>query len=537
MSFAAYHNSADRFDAPKCHPNTRVAILNKLADWALSDPGAFILWLYGPAGSGKSAIGNSLAERFAEIGMILASFFFFRSDHRRNNGRLLVATLAYQVSIVIPPFQPLLEDAVETHPRIFEDSIAVQFTKLIVEPLQHLSSQGVFSSVAMPRLIVIDGLDECGNHSMQTQIVQAVAGLQSRTNLPFRFLITSRAESQIVATFNSARLRTAGRIVLDDEYMPAKDISTFLRDRFSDIRNNHQLKSSLRQDWPGESVIDAIVDKSSGQFIYASVFIRFVDSPRHNPNKRLEIALGLRPSERDLPFAELDTLYQHIFSAVEDIDSTRRLLAFLYFIQSGAQGDVRQFFNQLNGNEYDLEDIALVRSVLEVDDEMVEELLLDLAPVMTVKKSVERSVTRIVKRTVKRTAARDGNVHFFHKSLYDFLCDPRRSGHHSLDFPATFAEAASSLARIITTVDKEDLPSHDECYGALLCCCKEARLTEELRVLLLSLPNEGDDGLSTYIQLRFTCGHKIVRPSLCNFLVMIAQKVISRHIFPIFIHS
>lgn len=519
MSFAAYHNSADRFDAPKCHPNTRVTILNKLADWALNDPDAFILWLYGPAGSGKSAIGNSLAERFAEIGMILASFFFFRSDHRRNNGRLLVATLAYQVSIVIPPFQPLLEDAVETHPRIFEDSIAVQFTKLIVEPLQHLSSQGVFSSVAMPRLIVIDGLDECGNHSMQTQIVQAVAGLQSRTNLPFRFLITSRAESQIVATFNSARLRTAGRIVLDDEYMPAKDISTFLRDRFSDIRNNHQLKSSLRQDWPGESVIDAIVDKSSGQFIYASVFIRFVDSPRHNPNKRLEIALGLRPSERDLPFAELDTLYQHIFSAVEDIDSTRRLLAFLYFIQSDAQAGVRQFFTLLNGNEYHLGDIALVRFVLEVDDEMVEELLLDLAPVITVRRTVRRTVGSAVKR--------DGSVYFFHKSLYDFLCDPRKSGHHSLDFPATFAEAASSLARIITTVDKKDLPSHEHCYRALLCCCKEARLTEELRVLLLSLPNEGDDGLSTYIQLRFTWGHKIVRPSLCNFLVMIAQKVIS----------
>jgi len=54
---AAFHNSKERFDPPKCHPKTRIAVLDKIMRWIKweGDLESFIMWVYGPAGAGKSA--------------------------------------------------------------------------------------------------------------------------------------------------------------------------------------------------------------------------------------------------------------------------------------------------------------------------------------------------------------------------------------------------------------------------------------------------------------------------------------------------
>ena len=76
----AFYDSDNRADPPKCHPNTRVAVINMIKDWAtgLFDTNSFLLWLYGPAGAGKTAIARKVAELFTGHGP-LASFLFFRS--------------------------------------------------------------------------------------------------------------------------------------------------------------------------------------------------------------------------------------------------------------------------------------------------------------------------------------------------------------------------------------------------------------------------------------------------------------------------
>jgi len=45
----------------------------------------------------------------------------------------------------------------------------------------------------------------------------------------------------------------------------------------------------------------------------------------------LDIVLGIRPPHRDLPFSELDALYTHIFSGVEDIERVLEILSFIFF--------------------------------------------------------------------------------------------------------------------------------------------------------------------------------------------------------------
>jgi Cdc6-like AAA superfamily ATPase len=64
----AFYDSDNRPDPPKCHPNTRVAVINKITEWAIGmiDTDAFMLWIYGPAGAGKTVIARKVAELIAE---------------------------------------------------------------------------------------------------------------------------------------------------------------------------------------------------------------------------------------------------------------------------------------------------------------------------------------------------------------------------------------------------------------------------------------------------------------------------------------
>jgi DNA replication protein DnaC len=44
------------------HPSTRVAVLEHIMSWILDlQKICFFMWLYGPAGAGKSAIAQSIA--------------------------------------------------------------------------------------------------------------------------------------------------------------------------------------------------------------------------------------------------------------------------------------------------------------------------------------------------------------------------------------------------------------------------------------------------------------------------------------------
>ncbi len=58
------YDSPDHVDAPKCHPNTRKAVLDEIMNWIILMVARtqWILWLNGAAGAGKSAIGRSIVD-------------------------------------------------------------------------------------------------------------------------------------------------------------------------------------------------------------------------------------------------------------------------------------------------------------------------------------------------------------------------------------------------------------------------------------------------------------------------------------------
>jgi len=331
---AAFHNSDERFDPPKCHPNTRLAVLTKIMKWIKweEDIEAFIMWVYGPAGAGKSAIAQTIAEMCDEEMLLLASFFFSRNDASRSTVKPLVATIAYQIISNLPQTRDIILGVIERDPLIFTKSLAVQVESLIMRPLQSLTESGSFNNSTSRHLIIIDGLDECFDPKVQQHIVEVLASSRRQHHLSLNFLIASRPEQHVSLAFSTGILPTVtSRIALDESYLPEEDIEMFFTDKFQAIKSTHPLRAYIPPQWPGPVVLNRLISKSSGQFIYASTVIGYVTSIRHKPTDRLDIVLGIRPAQKDLPFSELDALYTQILGGVEDMERVLEILSVILF--------------------------------------------------------------------------------------------------------------------------------------------------------------------------------------------------------------
>ena len=320
----AFHDSDELYELPKCHPGTRKAILKLIMSWIEGERirTSFILWMYGPAGAGKSAIAKTIAEMCAEARLLAASFFFSRTASGRNVKTSLMSTLAYQLSLSIPEMRETVSDAIGHDPTIFFRSLPTQITKLIVEPLNYVASNQKPLEVTVTKCVVIDGLDECGNVQAQVEILDALAKLMSTCSFPLLFLVASRPEYDIREAFNRNTLCSiTTTLALDINYRANKDIRKFIASRFGKIKQTHPAKNHIPDSWPSPNDMRNLVGKASGQFIYASTVMKFIESRQHLPSKRLEIVLGTSPrAPDDTPFAQLDAMYHHILSRVSDLN-------------------------------------------------------------------------------------------------------------------------------------------------------------------------------------------------------------------------
>lgn len=258
------------------------------------------MWLYGPAGAGKSAIAQTIAEKLYAMKLLLASFFFSRTDAKRNHEKSFIATIAYETAMIISETKTAIEKAVDDDPALFARSLEAQLTTLVIGPLLQLKDSGYFIRNPSSRVVVIDGLDECNNPEVQCYILEVIAGVLQQYDLPLLFLITSRPEQHLTAAFNFGSLeKNTTRLALDDKFLPDDDTRVFLRDSFVKVKQTHPLKAYIPSGWPAPDLTNAIIQKSSGQFIYASTLMKYIASIRHRPMVRLQEMLGVQPSQNE----------------------------------------------------------------------------------------------------------------------------------------------------------------------------------------------------------------------------------------------
>ncbi|KAJ7245803.1 hypothetical protein C8J57DRAFT_1190790 [Mycena rebaudengoi] len=344
VSLEAMHDSADNDAQPKCHPETRTKMLEKLYNWCIASEwsDAFeqesqdsewesedseqesedshpeqdstsikvvpeacsVLWLYGPAGAGKSAIMRTLAERLADSSQFGGSFFFKRGHPTCGNSNKLFATLAYQLAFNIPHLKARISNIIAETPAVVSKSIKVQLQKLIAEPCRQLDTLG-------PITVIIDGLDECNDPQ---EVLHCVGNsIRKLDSFPLQFLIVSRPEPNIREIFQGSLFHALHHSFNVEKSL--EDVRKYLEDEFSRIhREHHQTMARVPNPWPSQNVIEYLVEKSSGYFTFAVTVIKFVDDKNFRPTEQLEELQD--SSHLESPFNALDRLYTQILSTV-----------------------------------------------------------------------------------------------------------------------------------------------------------------------------------------------------------------------------
>ncbi|KAF9443199.1 hypothetical protein P691DRAFT_646398, partial [Macrolepiota fuliginosa MF-IS2] len=332
---AAFDDS-DRDPPPRCHPGTRLAILQRAQDFFV-DPHREkkMFWIVGPAGVGKSAIMQSLAETVssANSDVVLGASLFF-SINGRNDGSKTLTTLAYQIAVNDLSYRQFIRNEVENDPTLLQKALPAQFKKFFVDPFVTRAGGGSQRRF----LILIDGLDECNSNDTQCKLLGLISFFCLRyPRAPLVWIIASRPEPHITAYFSRPGLSSLYEMenILINSDEGREDVERYLRDELGKLRPKYSALASAIQ-WPPEGDFLKLSAGADGLFAFASTAVRFIDDPvSGNPVSQLKQVLEVidnilsRPRDDNVhPMGGLDALYSHILSRVPRyiLPTTKKLL-------------------------------------------------------------------------------------------------------------------------------------------------------------------------------------------------------------------
>jgi NACHT domain len=263
-----------------CLLGTRTELLQRISNWAVSPQGECIFWLRGMAGTGKSAVAQTVAGSWKNKGLLGASFFFKRGEGDCGNATKFFSTIAQQLMITTPGLQSAIRKAIEDEPNIRSKSLREQFEKLLLHPIlatAHDRSRRI--------ILVIDALDECAEEEDIQILVRLLSQIQRPDFTPLRIFITSRPELPIRLSFQQLGINYK-EFALHDIAMDkiGNDISIFLKERLTSIRQLFILRGrQLPLSWPGEENIKAMTAMTVPLFIFAATVCRLLEDDQWNP--------------------------------------------------------------------------------------------------------------------------------------------------------------------------------------------------------------------------------------------------------------
>jgi NACHT domain len=298
-----------------------VDVLEKIGKWFNGASDRRICWLKGPAGVGKSAIAQSVAEGRYQSGELAGSFFLRRGSADLSG---FVPTIAYQLSISVPLTRASMENALYFDPSIPDQAYPHQFKKLIMEPLLTLKEP------ISHKVIVIDALDECDREGQVEELLAMLADACQDIRLPIRFFLTSRADNnQIQGFYDDSDIRSWTYYLDLEEFNARDDIRIFFESRFSMIyARNHRAMHDVPVPWPSQSDLNYLLAKSSGLFSIASAIVKLVSDGSDLPHRKLRAALEMNIAP-DVP--------QHVTSSISHQEaSINNLLPYLRPIDQNA---------------------------------------------------------------------------------------------------------------------------------------------------------------------------------------------------------
>ena len=286
--------------------------MDEIESWTKDFDKSPVYWLNGLAGTGKSTIAQTTAERLFADGRLGASFFCSRDFKDRSDLRLIFPTISFQLAYRYPDFRSTLVSLLQSNPEIGYESLYNQMESLIVTPLKERS---------IPTVIVIDALDECTDNEPQSVILSVMGRLVEE--IPkVKFFITGRPEPRIRSGFRLQLLRPLTEIFVlhsVERSIVNADIRRFLETRLSNLAQRFNLDK-----WPSEEYMDLLCRRAAGLFVYAVATVKFLDHKLYPPTRRLDVIVNLPEStihEGQTEFKSnttLDSLYTSILQMALD---------------------------------------------------------------------------------------------------------------------------------------------------------------------------------------------------------------------------
>ena len=259
------------------------------------------------AGTGKTTITQTVAERIFADGQLGATFFCSRDFEDRSNLEFIFPTLATQLAREYSKFRSIFVPMVQRDPGIAHESLYNQMEKLIVQPLK---KSGIST------VIVVDALDECKDEEATSAILSVLGRLVDQ--IPkVKFFLTGRPEPRIKTGFRLPPLAEVTDIFVLHDVQPSlinNDIQLFLNQSLLEIANGQ----SELEGWPTEEDVDQLCEQTAGFFVYAVATVRFISHGSIGPRGQLEKLLKSPESTKYQgkaklnPKASLDSLYTSI---------------------------------------------------------------------------------------------------------------------------------------------------------------------------------------------------------------------------------
>ncbi|EIW85941.1 hypothetical protein CONPUDRAFT_160858 [Coniophora puteana RWD-64-598 SS2] len=253
----------------RCLEGTRAQLLDTLCT-SMERGDRKLLWLFGEAGSGKSSVAYTVADRLRRKDHLAATFFFSLKHTDLNDTSLIYITLAYQIG---------------------------------------------------KRNLILDAADEGGPRIKPT--VLALAELLRDPTIPIsHILITSRPYAPLVTISQGQSLVDLVSPIHIEDYRATLDVQKFLQKSFDeiyDLRNLHVLRN---KPWPSQPVLSSLSQRIQGRFIVAATVARLVGGAER-PDDRLNLisnmyAGGVGAMAFNLD--SIDSVYRFILSDCEPAD-------------------------------------------------------------------------------------------------------------------------------------------------------------------------------------------------------------------------
>lgn len=231
---------ADISDYLKRFTGRRWAI-DKLKGWLKNREASRVFWITGAPGSGKTALAAWLCCHQPEV----KAFHFCTHGHTdKSDPKRCVLSIAYHLACLIPTYKARLS-ALNLERLVKETNARTLFDALIVQALIE-SGPGETGVIA----ILIDALDEASTGN-SNELASFIASEFARTPSWLRLVITSRPDPllrHLLQAFDPFEIDTAS------------------------AENNSDLREFLERELgrqAGPEIIDAIMSRSEGLFLYA----------------------------------------------------------------------------------------------------------------------------------------------------------------------------------------------------------------------------------------------------------------------------